>query len=76
MDVFAVQDDGSEQLLAAGLDAKEVWELEEWWCYTKPFGSGIKVMVRPDCRTIPAFRTAGTEPGLAVEAPHPEIFIG
>jgi hypothetical protein len=75
MDVFTLKDDGSKQLLAAGLDAGEIVELQEQWRYTKPFGSGIKFLVREQCQTIVSFSTTGTEPGWAAER-HSEIFVG
>jgi hypothetical protein len=75
IDVFAVRDDGSE-LLASGLDPKELDDLQDWWRYTKPFGSGVKIVVRADSQTIGVFSSTGTEPGLAAEALHPEDFIG
>ena len=76
MDVFTLQDDGSERLLATGLDSSEVIELQEQWRYTKPFGSGIKIVVRADVQTLFGFRTTGTETGVADETRHSEIFIG
>jgi hypothetical protein len=75
IDVFTVRDDGCEQLLASGLGARELADLQDWWRYTKPFGSGVKIVVRADSRTIAGFSTAGTEPGLAAETHHPEVFI-
>ena len=76
MDVFTVQDDGSEQLLASGLNVTEVEELQEWWRYTKRLGSDIKIVVRTDFETTASLISTGTEPGLAVAVRHPEIFIG
>jgi hypothetical protein len=76
VDVIAVRDDGCEQLLASGLDAKELDDLQDWWRYTKPFGAGVKIVVRADSRTIAGFNTAGTQPGLAAEAHNREVVIG
>jgi len=75
MDVFILQHDGIEQLLASGLDAGEVVELQEQWRYTKPFGSGVKFLVREQRQTIVSFSTSGTMPASAV-AHHSEIFVG
>jgi len=75
IDVFAVRDDGSE-LLASGLDSRELDDLQDWWRYTKPFGSGVKIVVRADSQTIGVFSTTGTDTGLTAEAHHPEDFIG
>jgi len=76
MDIFTVQDDGSEQLLASGLDPGEVGELEEWWRYTKPFGPGIKIVVRLDLLTVAALSTSGTEPGPGLQARYTEKYVG
>ncbi len=76
MDVFMLQHDGSQRLLATGLDWGEVIEIEEQCRYTKPFGSDIKIVVRTDIQAILGFRTTGTEPGAAGEMRHPENFIG
>jgi hypothetical protein len=75
IDVFAVRDDGSE-LLASGLDPKELDDLQDWWRYTKPFGSGVKIVVRADSQTIGVFSTTGTESGVPAEAHQPEDFVG
>jgi hypothetical protein len=75
MDVYTLQDDGSERLLATDLDSREVVELQEQWRYTKPFGPGIKILVRADIQKISGFRTTGTEPGVGHETRHSEIFI-
>jgi len=71
-----MQDDGSEQLLATGLSVTEVDELQEWWRYTKPFGSDIKIVVRTDFEKTASLISTGTELGLAVAVRHPEIFLG
>jgi len=76
MDVFAKQDDGREQLLASGLDAKEILEMQEQWRYTKPFGSSIKIIFRGDYQPIFGFSTTGTDTAVAADARHSEIFIG
>ena len=78
MDVFAVQEDGSEQLLASGLDTGKAHELEEWWRYTKPFGPGVKIVVRSHLQAVAGWSTTGTEPRLpgTIEAPPAEIYIG
>ena len=76
IDVFAVRDDGGSELLASGLDPGELDDLQDWWRYTKPFGSGVKIVVRADSQTIGVFSTTGTESGLPAEAHHPEDVIG
>jgi hypothetical protein len=73
MDVFALQDDGSERLLATDLDPSEVIELQEHWRYTKPFGYGIKIVVRANVQTLFGFRTTGTETGVADGTRHSEV---
>jgi hypothetical protein len=47
MDVFKVASDGGEELLASGLSSKEIADLRDWFCYTKPLGHGMKIAVRP-----------------------------
>ena len=76
MDVFILQHDGSERLLATDLDLGQLIELKEQWRYTKPFGSDIKIVVRAEIQAIFGFRTTGTDPGVAHETRHSEIFIG
>lgn len=75
VNVFAVRDGGCEQLLGSGLDARELVDFQDWWCYTKPFGSDVKIVVREDSQTITSFSTTGTEPLLALEAHYPDAFI-
>jgi hypothetical protein len=64
MDIFRVQPDGSEDLVASGLQPAEVDGLREWFCYTKPIGRGVKIVVRPVSEGESAFSVvaAGTEP--------------
>jgi len=64
MDIFRVQPDGSEDLVASGLQPSEVDGLREWFCYTKPIGRGMKIVVRPIFEGESAFSVvaAGTEP--------------
>ncbi len=76
MDVFALQDDGSERLLATDLDSSEILELQEQWRYTKPFGSGMKIIVRANVQPLFGFQTTGTETRAADRTRHSEIFIG
>jgi len=64
VDVFRVQRDGSEDLVASGLQPAEVDGLREWFCYTKPIGRGMRIVVRPTSEGDSAFSmlAAGTEP--------------
>ncbi len=64
MDIFRVQPNGSEDLVAAGLDPAEIGGLREWFCYTKPIGRGVKIVVRSIAEGGSAFSmaAAGTEP--------------
>ena len=64
MDIFRVQHDGSEDLVVAGLHPAEVDGLREWFCYTKPIGRGMRIVVRPTSEEDSAFSVlaAGTEP--------------
>ena len=69
MDVFEIETDGNERLLASGLTPGEVGEVLEWWCYTKPLGPGRKIIVREHAQTTLRMNTNGT--GLELE-PEPE----
>jgi len=64
VDVFRVQRDGNEDLVASGLHPAEVDGLREWFCYTKPIGRGVRIVVRPTYEGDSAFSVlaAGTEP--------------
>ena len=66
VDVLRVQHDGSEVLLASGLHPAEVDGLREWFCYTKPIGRGMKIVLRPTSEKDSTFTVlaAGTEPDL------------
>ena len=48
----------------AGLDPAEVEGLLEWFCYTKPIGHDMRIVVRPTSEEDSAFSVlaAGTEP--------------
>jgi hypothetical protein len=79
MEVFQVQCDGKEHLVASGLSPAEAYDLWEWWCYTKPLGPDVKVVVRAGGQSRLSMNTTGTEPSPA----HPavthmpsEVFIG
>jgi hypothetical protein len=64
MDIFRVQQDGSEDLVASGLHPAEVDGLLEWFCYTKPIGRDVRIVVRPTSEGDSEFSVlaAGTEP--------------
>jgi hypothetical protein len=55
-----------EMLVFSGLDPAEVDQLRDWYCYTKPIGPGIRVMVDSGS---PGYGfglvAAGNEPGHA-----------
>jgi hypothetical protein len=63
MDVFKVRPDNTEELLASGLSSHEIYELREWFSYTKPLGSDMKVVARQTSKGTPAFsvHAAGNE---------------
>jgi len=46
MDVFRIEPDGSEDLVASGLRPLEVEELMDWFRYTKPLGRSVKMVAR------------------------------
>jgi hypothetical protein len=63
--LFIVQPDRTERLLASGLNPVKLQELQDWFCYTKPVGTSMKIVARRALKTTPIFRVvaAGTEPG-------------
>ena len=71
VDLIAVQGDGTEEVLAARVSAKEADELREWFSYTKPIGRGVKVVARPRSSegSIFCVRTTGTLPGPSEKLP-------
>jgi hypothetical protein len=64
VDIFSVQHDGREDLVASGIHPAEVDGLREWFCYTKPIGRTLRIVVRPTSQGDSAFSVlaAGTEP--------------
>jgi hypothetical protein len=64
VDIFRVQHDGREDLVASGIQPGEVDGLREWFCYTKPIGRAMRIVVRPTSGEDSAFSVlaAGTEP--------------
>jgi hypothetical protein len=64
VDVFRIQPDGREDLVASELGPGEVEELRDWFRYTKPIGHGLKIVARPisDCDSVLNVFAAGTEP--------------
>jgi hypothetical protein len=65
----AVQPDQGEELVLSGLERAEIYELREWFCYTKPMGPSFKVIATPAAGGHGSFCvvTAGNEPGRAEE---------
>jgi hypothetical protein len=66
VDVFSIQPDGTEDLVASGLRAAEVEALRDWFRYTKPIGRSVKIVARPisACDSAYSVLAAGTEPDL------------
>ena len=69
MDVFRVRSDGVEEPLAAGLSPGEIEQLRDWFCYTKPLGSSMKIVTRSKAISGACFSVliAGHEPGPAMD---------
>ena len=63
MEVFKIQPDGSEELVASGLNPQEVGELRDWFSYTTPVGPGIQIVVRSEMDLVLGLVTSGTQPG-------------
>ena len=84
MDLLEMRADGNEQMLASGLTPGEVDELLDWWRYTKPLGSGVKIVVKDRTGSSLGVSTTGTDPdpllsgsiSSGVERALSENFIG
>lgn len=63
MDLLRVRPDGAEELLASGLSSEEIDELRDWFCYTTPMASSMKIVARSIRGAGPCFSvvTAGLE---------------
>jgi len=69
MEVFKIQPDGSEELVASGLNSQEVGELRDWFSYTTPVGPGIQIVVRSEMDLVLGLVTGGTQPGRRATKP-------
>ena len=63
MDLIEVRSDGNEHLLASGLTPREINEVLDWWRYTKPFGPGVKIVVREQTGNAFFLSATGTDVG-------------
>jgi hypothetical protein len=63
MDLFLIEADHPEKILVSGLKQGQADDLRDWFCYTKPIGSDVKIVARPRARTRPGFsvRIAGSD---------------
>ena len=55
MDVVAIQGN-HERLLATGVDAAQMDDLREWFCYIKPLGEDMIVVAHSESNEDPVFR--------------------
>jgi hypothetical protein len=55
MDVFTVEADNTERMLASNLDTRGTVELRDWFSYTKPMGQDVKVVARPSAKAEALF---------------------
>ena len=64
--IVAVQTDHRKELIFSGLEAAELDELREWFCYTKPMGPSIKIVATPASTERAGFCVVatGTETGV------------
>jgi hypothetical protein len=49
MDVFRVEPDDTEQIVASGISQLEMHELLDWFRNVKPIGRDLKLVARPAC---------------------------
>jgi len=47
MDVFAVEPDNTERIVASGISQLEMHELLDWFRSVKPLGPDVKLVARP-----------------------------
>jgi hypothetical protein len=63
--IVSVQTHHGEELVFSELEAAELDELREWFCYTKPMGPSIKIVATPASAERAGFCVVatGTETG-------------
>jgi hypothetical protein len=49
MDVFRVEPDNTEQIVASDISQLEMHELLDWFRNVKPIGRDLKLVARPAC---------------------------
>jgi len=66
MDLYTVQSVETGEPLASDMDACNIDDLLDWFCYTKPLGADIKVVARPTVKGEPVFcvHAVGNKPDL------------
>jgi len=60
MDVYEIRG-GRQELLFSGLTQAEVNDIKEWFAYTKPPGSDLKIVVRKASGVVDGLVCAGAE---------------
>jgi hypothetical protein len=60
--IVCPQEDHGEQLVLSGLREAELDELREWFCYTKPMGSSVKILATSTSGERASFSVTGNEP--------------
>jgi hypothetical protein len=60
--IVSAKEDRREQLVFSGLREAELDELREWFCYTKPMGSSVKILATSTSGERASFSVTGTEP--------------
>jgi hypothetical protein len=63
VDIFKVEPDHMETLLATGVDSAEIDGLRDWFAYTKPIAASMEIVARTISGEETIFRlvTTGTE---------------
>ena len=63
MDVFRVEPDDTEQIVASDISQLEMHELLEWFRHVKPIGRDLKLVARPayERATVLSISAAGSE---------------
>jgi len=60
--IVSAEEDHREQLVFSGPREAELDELREWFCYTKPMGSSVKILATSTSGERASFSVTGTEP--------------
>ena len=66
MDVFKVEPDDTEKIVASGVSQMEMHELLDWFRNVKPIGRDVNLVARPACERVAvlSIRAAGSDASI------------